>query len=98
MTVGRRNGTRGAVRTARRTCIGCRQVRPKEELVRLGRGATGVVKPDGEGRGRGAYVCADPQCVERALKTGRLAQAFRKPSVGGEKLFEEVRESWQRQR
>jgi predicted RNA-binding protein YlxR (DUF448 family) len=36
----------------------------------------------GAGFGRGAYVCADDvACVERALKPGRLAHAFRGPSV-----------------
>jgi predicted RNA-binding protein YlxR (DUF448 family) len=36
----------------------------------------------GAGFGRGAYVCADDvACVERALRPGRLAHAFRGPSV-----------------
>jgi predicted RNA-binding protein YlxR (DUF448 family) len=62
-----------------RTCLGCRQRRPKHELVRLVRDADGAVGTDARGRrpGRGAYVCADPSCVERALKGGRLAHAFR---------------------
>ena len=62
-----------------RTCLGCRQRRPKGALVRLVRGADGVVVVDQEAvrPGRGAYVCAVPDCVERALKTGRLGHAFR---------------------
>jgi uncharacterized protein len=62
-----------------RTCVGCRQRRPKRELVRLVRDADGVVvvDPRGVGPGRGAYVCAESECVKRALKTGRLAHAFR---------------------
>jgi predicted RNA-binding protein YlxR (DUF448 family) len=47
--------------------------------VRLVRRPDGVVVVDTEGSrpGRGAYVCAQPGCTERALKAGRLAQAFR---------------------
>jgi len=59
-----------------RTCIGCRRVRPKVELLRLVR-RSGTVVHDPKGPGRGAYVCDDPACMQRALKGGRLAQAFR---------------------
>jgi uncharacterized protein len=62
-----------------RTCLGCRQRRAKRELVRLARRPDGVVVVDADGSrpGRGAYVCAEVECVERALRTGRLAHAFR---------------------
>lgn len=62
-----------------RTCLGCRRRRPRGELVRLVRGPDGVVAvdPRGRGAGRGAYLCAEAGCVERALKTGRLGHAFR---------------------
>jgi len=64
-----------------RTCLGCRQRRAKRELVRLVRRPDGVVVVDAESvrPGRGAYVCAEAECTERALKTGRLAHAFRAP-------------------
>jgi len=60
-----------------RTCLGCRKARPKRELVRLVRRADGRVVVDERGPGRGAYVCAEAGCVERALKGGRLSHAFR---------------------
>ena len=68
-----------------RTCLGCRRARPKDVLVRLVRSEDGVVSADRTGRalGRGAYVCADALCVERALARGRLAHAFRKPCAAG---------------
>ncbi|HEU4370028.1 MAG TPA: YlxR family protein [Methylomirabilota bacterium] len=71
-----------------RTCLGCRQRRPKHALVRLVRRADGVVAVDGGAAlpGRGAYVCAAAGCVERALKTGRLAHAFRTACRLGEEL------------
>jgi hypothetical protein len=80
----------------RRTCIGCRQVRAQTALVRLVRRSDGTVVSGRDGRGRGAYVCPDPDCLERAVK--RLGQAFRKPSVADTGLAEEVRGLWQRQR
>jgi predicted RNA-binding protein YlxR (DUF448 family) len=69
-----------------RMCVGCRRVRPKHELVRLVRTSTGVVERGTHGRGRGAYVCPDPECVKRAVKPGRLQQAFRKACVAGPEL------------
>ena len=60
-----------------RTCLGCRTPRPKRELVRLVRRPDGRVVVDAVGPGRGAYVCAEPGCVEKALKAGRLGHAFR---------------------
>jgi uncharacterized protein len=62
-----------------RTCLGCRTARPKGALVRLVRREDGRVVVDASGPGRGAYVCAERGCVERALKTGRLSHAFRAP-------------------
>ena len=62
-----------------RTCVGCRAVKPKAALVRLARARDGKVVVDRGARasGRGAYVCPDTGCVERALQRGRLAHAFR---------------------
>jgi uncharacterized protein len=71
-----------------RSCLGCRQRRPKRDLVRLVRGADGVVVVDARGirPGRGAYVCAEIACVERALKAGRLSHTFRAACRLGEGL------------
>jgi uncharacterized protein len=71
-----------------RTCLGCRRRRAKRELVRLARRPDGIVVVDtaGTGPGRGAYVCGEPECVERALKAGRLAHAFRAACRLGEGL------------
>jgi predicted RNA-binding protein YlxR (DUF448 family) len=49
-------------------------------MLRLVRRVDGHVAVDRAGAGRGAYVCAQTECVERAVKPGRLAHAFRKPS------------------
>jgi predicted RNA-binding protein YlxR (DUF448 family) len=71
-----------------RTCLGCREARPKGRLVRLVRLRSGTVVVDASAKaaGRGAYVCPDAQCVERALIRGRLAHAFRTPCVASPDL------------
>jgi predicted RNA-binding protein YlxR (DUF448 family) len=71
-----------------RTCLGCRARRPKAELVRLVRRDDGVVGVDADTclPGRGAYVCPEAGCVERALKSGKLSHAFRAACRPGEGL------------
>jgi predicted RNA-binding protein YlxR (DUF448 family) len=57
-------------------------------MLRLIRRADGGVENDGAAGGRGAYVCAERECLERALKPGRLAHAFRKPSEARANLID----------
>lgn len=61
-----------------RMCAGCGASRPKRELVRVVRAPDGTVSLDFTGRkpGRGAYICPDPQCVNKARKNKRLAKSF----------------------
>ena len=67
----------------RRTCIACREVRGKDQLVRLVRLPAGTVVVDapGTGPGRGAYVCRGTGCAARLVKGGRASQAFKRPST-----------------
>ncbi|MFC2067521.1 RNase P modulator RnpM [Chloroflexota bacterium] len=62
-----------------RTCVACRQVRPKRELIRLVRFVDGNVKVDTSGKkaGRGAYLCQSKSCWEVGLKGGRLEHTLR---------------------
>ena len=64
--------------------------------MRLVRGRDGVVitDPRGAAEGRGAYVCPDEACLERALVRARLTHAFRKPCEASENVSEEVRGLW----
>ena len=66
-------------------CVGCRAERPKSEMVRVVRGADGVIAIDSTGRmqGRGAYICHDPECLRAAIKKKALSRALKHP-VGGE--------------
>ncbi len=61
-----------------RQCLACREHRPKKELVRIVRSPEGVVSLDFDGRanGRGAYLCRDVQCLQRARKARALERAF----------------------
>lgn len=64
-------------KTPLRTCVACRQVRPKRELVRIVRTPEGAVVIDASGKlpGRGASVCPRPECFELAAK-GALARSL----------------------
>lgn len=64
-----------------RTCIACREIRPKREMVRIVRTPEGelVVDERGKAAGRGAYLCRRRRCWSLALRGGRLEHALRAP-------------------
>ena len=57
-----------------RMCVGCREMKPKKELLRAVRSPEGTVSLDTTGKkpGRGAYCCFNAECLRRALKQGQL--------------------------
>ena len=57
-----------------RMCVGCREMKPKKELLRAVRSPEGQVSLDTTGKkpGRGAYCCFNAECLRRALKQGQL--------------------------
>jgi predicted RNA-binding protein YlxR (DUF448 family) len=60
-----------------RTCVGCREVLSKRELLRIVRTPEGVsLDPTGKAKGRGAYLHDKRSCWEQALK-GSLAHALK---------------------
>lgn len=61
-----------------RTCLGCRQVREKRELIRIVRTPDGNIDIDTTGRrtGRGAYLCPNLSCWETGLNGNRLDYAL----------------------
>jgi len=62
-----------------RTCTGCATASDKRRFVRVVRTPEGHVEIDATGKanGRGAYLCADPDCFEMARKRRRLDSALR---------------------
>mgnify|MGYP000985137371 CR=1 FL=1 len=61
-----------------RMCVGCREMKPKKELIRVVRSPEGEISIDLKGKksGRGAYVCYDASCLKRALKQKQLDRAL----------------------
>ncbi|AEF94350.1 protein of unknown function DUF448 [Desulfotomaculum nigrificans CO-1-SRB] len=61
-----------------RMCIGCQQMKPKRELIRVVRTPQETVEidPSGKKSGRGAYICADIDCLQKAIKGKRLERAL----------------------
>ncbi|OGO04085.1 MAG: hypothetical protein A2Y91_06900 [Chloroflexi bacterium RBG_13_54_8] len=62
-----------------RSCVACREGKPKHELIRLVCAADGRVEVDFSGKkaGRGAYLCYSSECWEKGLKKNRLEHALR---------------------
>lgn len=61
-----------------RMCVGCRQMRPKKELLRIVRTPENEIRPDrtGKASGRGAYICPAAECLEKAQKIRALERAL----------------------
>ncbi|MCH5287032.1 MAG: YlxR family protein [Christensenellaceae bacterium] len=57
-----------------RMCVGCREMKPKRELIRVVRAPDGTVSMDPVGKkpGRGAYVCRQEACLTRAIRQRQL--------------------------
>ena len=80
-----------------RMCTGCGQMKPKRELVRVVKSQAGDVSLDltGKKAGRGAYICRDKECLQKARKARRLEKAFscRIPDEIYDKMEEELQDS-----
>ena len=61
-----------------RQCLGCREMKPKPELVRVVRSPEGEVSIDARGKkpGRGAYVCRSADCLKKALRSNALGRSL----------------------
>ena len=64
-----------------RQCLGCREMKHKKELIRIVRSSEGTLSLDSKGKlpGRGAYLCCDVQCLERALKSKAVERSLEVP-------------------
>ena len=61
-----------------RQCVGCREMKPKKELVRVVKSPTGEIAMDlrGKAPGRGASVCRDMECLRKAIRSKALERGF----------------------
>ena len=75
-----------------RKCTGCQEMKDKRTLVRVVRNDVGEFSIDFTGKkpGRGAYICPDLECLEKAKKSKGLERSF-KASVPKE-VYEKLRE------
>lgn len=63
-----------------RMCVGCQEMKPKKELIRIVRTPEETVEidPTGKRSGRGAYICNQVDCFKKAVKGKRLEKALEK--------------------
>ncbi len=74
-----------------RVCVGCQELKEKKSLLRV------VLTPEeevvldktGKKNGRGAYVCADAACLEKAYKEKRLERSLK--TKVSEEVYEALR-------
>ena len=61
-----------------RQCVGCREMKPKKELIRVVRSPAGDISLDFRGKapGRGAYVCPQAECLKKAIRSRALERGF----------------------
>ena len=61
-----------------RQCMGCRERKAKKDMLRVVRGTDGNVTLDFGGKlnGRGAYICPDPNCLQKAQKSKSLERSL----------------------
>lgn len=61
-----------------RMCLGCNEMKPKRELIRVVKSQDGEISLDLTGRksGRGAYICRNIECLKNARKARRFEKSF----------------------
>lgn len=62
-----------------RQCIGCREMKPKNQMVRIIRTPMNEICLDKTGKlnGRGAYLCPDVECYRKAVRSKAIARALK---------------------
>lgn len=62
-----------------RQCIGCKEMKNKKELIRILKMQDNTILIDTTGKknGRGAYICDNIDCLEKAIKTKGLERSFK---------------------
>lgn len=65
-------------RVPMRMCLGCNEMKPKKELVRVVKSKEGEISLDltGKKAGRGAYICKKAECLRLARKARRFEKSF----------------------
>ncbi|MBC7344377.1 MAG: YlxR family protein [Clostridia bacterium] len=76
-------------------CVGCRQKKGKRELIRIVRTPemSVVIDETGKKAGRGAYICPQVSCLEKAIKSKALERALLAPV--DERIYRDLKEQLQ---
>ena len=83
-------------KTPMRTCIACRECKPKKELLRIVKSDSGfALDKTGKLNGRGAYICKSKDCFDLLMKNKLLNKTF-KMSVPEEE-YQKIKESYERE-
>ncbi len=77
-----------------RTCIACREEKPKKEMLRVVKSGDGRVDLDftGKAAGRGAYICNSEACFLKLKKYKLLHKAFSMPVA--DEVYERIAEEY----
>lgn len=61
-----------------RMCCGCNEMKSKREMIRVVKSPEGEISLDfvGKKAGRGAYICKNIECLNKARKTRRFERSF----------------------
>lgn len=62
-----------------RQCIGCREMKPKNQMVRVIRTPFNEIRLDKTGKlnGRGAYLCPNVECYRKAVRSKAIERALK---------------------
>lgn len=74
-----------------RTCMGCNTKKDKKDLIRIVRNNEGKINLDKTGKmpGRGAYICDNMECLDKAIKSKRIDRIFEQPVEN--EIYEKLR-------
>lgn len=66
-------------KTPLRQCVGCGEMKSKKEMMRVLKTAEGPIVLDmtGKKNGRGAYLCVNDECLQKAKKNKGLERSFK---------------------
>lgn len=78
-------------RQPQRTCMGCNEKKDKKDLIRIVKNKQNEINIDRTGKleGRGAYICDNIECLEKAIKTKRIERVFEQKIP--EEIYEKLR-------
>lgn len=82
----------GKKKIPNRLCVGCQQMKPKRELIRVVKNKENEISIDRTGKkpGRGAYICPDIECFKKARKAKRLEKSL--GTAIGEEIYNQLEE------